>query len=107
MSATKEHNHDAIEAGMREGVNLLHEFFNHKSDACPLEAEAQEKLEKEFQEWINNREIKELTFDEATEVVMEYLADNHHPHCMVEIHSNRAIIWELQESHVTDKYIKG
>ena len=35
-------------------MNLLHEFFNHRSDACPLEALQQEKLEKEFQEWFDN-----------------------------------------------------
>lgn len=36
-------------------MNLLHEFFNHKSDACPLEATAQEQLENKFQEWVEQR----------------------------------------------------
>lgn len=32
--------------------DLLHEFWNRKSDACPLEASEQEKQEKEFAEWV-------------------------------------------------------
>lgn len=35
--------------------NLLHEYFNHKSDANKyLFAEQQEDLEKEFEEWVKN-----------------------------------------------------
>lgn len=42
--------------------DLLHEFWNRKSDACPLEASEQEKQEKEFAEWVkqniyNNAEM--------------------------------------------------
>jgi len=33
--------------------NLLHEFFNHSSDASPLEASEQEQLEKDFKYWIS------------------------------------------------------
>lgn len=31
---------------------LLHDFFNSESDKCPLEATQQERLEKEFSEWV-------------------------------------------------------
>ena len=31
--------------------NLLHEFFNHRSDVSPLEASQQETLEIEWEEW--------------------------------------------------------
>jgi hypothetical protein len=88
-------------------TNLLHNFFNSRSDASPLEASAQEKLEKEFQEWMDQQDTRELTFDEVVEPVMEYLSLTSNPHAMIEIHVNRAILWDLQESHVTDKYIKG
>jgi len=36
-------------------VNLLHEFWNRTSDACPLEASAQEQQEKEWSEWYESR----------------------------------------------------
>ncbi|HAS91575.1 MAG TPA: hypothetical protein DCS12_04820 [Clostridiales bacterium] len=31
--------------------NLLHEFFNHRSDASNVEAIQQEELEKDFMQW--------------------------------------------------------
>jgi len=40
------------EAVMIRGGDLLHDFFNHKSDANKfLDASQQENLEKEFGEW--------------------------------------------------------
>ncbi len=37
--------------------NLLHLFFNSKSDASPLEASQQEQLEKEFGDWLEGYQI--------------------------------------------------
>lgn len=36
----------------RDPKNLLHEFWQRSSDACPLEASEAEKQEKEFQEFV-------------------------------------------------------
>jgi hypothetical protein len=55
-------------------MNLLHEFFNHASDANEyLTASQQEKLEAEFQNWMLSKkpevkkdEVKGVTVDEAT-----------------------------------------
>lgn len=43
--------------------NLLHEFWNRSSDACPLEASEQERQEKEWEQWYESQSdarIKEL-----------------------------------------------
>lgn len=58
-------------------MNLLHEFFNTRSDAAtPLLAEDQERLEKEFQEFVENRKPtlpSKFTIDD--EVSLSLLAD--------------------------------
>ena len=35
--------------------NLLHEFWNRSSDACPLEASLQEQQELDWAKWIRSR----------------------------------------------------
>ena len=35
--------------------NLLHEFWNSSSDACPLEATEQENQERLFSEWVESK----------------------------------------------------
>lgn len=37
---------------------LLQEYFNHKSDASPLEATEQENLELDFKKWLLVKNIK-------------------------------------------------
>jgi hypothetical protein len=44
-------------------------------------------------------------FKEIVKPVMKYLAENHHPHTMIEIDSNKSILWEGQKTVVTDEYI--
>lgn len=40
-------------------MNLLHEFFNHKSDANKyLDATQQEDLEKDFEKWYKETQSK-------------------------------------------------
>lgn len=38
-----------------EASRLLNEFFNHKSDASLLEASQQERLEKDFADYLNDK----------------------------------------------------
>ena len=72
--------------------NLLHEFFNSQSDASPLEASEQERLELAFEEWMSNRKEQEIqeeivSFKDklkapeaAAGPLIKYLCDNYHPH---------------------------
>lgn len=84
--------------------NLLHEFFNSKSDANKyLEASEQEDLEKSFQEWHSSR--KE-TFESAANPLIKYLAENHHPHTCAIVESDGAILWEGLKSIRNDKHIQ-
>ncbi len=76
--------------------NLLHEFFNSKSDACPLECLAQEKMEKDFQEWF---ETKHTTFQEAVEPAIRYLFKNHHPHTKIYIDYSNAELLEGKRTY--------
>jgi hypothetical protein len=46
------------------------------------------------------------TFEEAVEVVMAYLAENHHPHTKVIIDSDSAELVEGLATHRTEKFIK-
>lgn len=57
--------------------DLLHEFWNRESDACPLEASEQEKQEKEFTEW-----VQDINFDlkDAARPLLKHLCENYHPH---------------------------
>jgi hypothetical protein len=43
---------DEVDNLIYDSKNLLHYFFNHKSDACILEASEQEMMEKDFCEFI-------------------------------------------------------
>ncbi len=45
------------------------------------------------------------SFEEATEVVMKYLAENHHPHTMIIINSTSAQLFEGVKVHNTEKYL--
>ncbi|MBC7523954.1 MAG: hypothetical protein H7239_05900 [Flavobacterium sp.] len=82
--------------------NLLQEFFNSKSDSCPLECLAQEKMEKDFQEWF---EKKDTTFKEAVEPLMLYLGKEHHPHVTCIVRNNIAELVEGFENHLTDEFL--
>lgn len=105
MSATKEKLSEKIELGMRG--NLINDFFNYaygkfNSELNTLEATEQEKLEKHFQEWYDNRN---LSFEESARPLMKYLGHNHHPHTSVYITNNRAELLEGLEAFGTEDYI--
>jgi hypothetical protein len=85
--------------------DLLHDFWQQTSDACPLECGEAEEQEKKFSEFIENK-LKVMTFEDASSYMMKYLSENHHPHVMAEIESNRAVLWEGQKSHLDDSFIQ-
>lgn len=76
--------------------NLLHEFFNSKSNALNLEATQQENIEKNFEEWYNEK-MKEFEF--AVEPAIRYLLKNRHPHCSIIIHYDSAELVEGLQCH--------
>jgi len=55
-----------------------------------------DKLEKYF---------KPKTFEEACEPLMKWLSENQHPHTMAEVESNRAVLWEGKQTHLTEEFI--
>lgn len=83
--------------------NLLHEFFNSRSDVSPLEASEQEKLEKEFDEWLSHRTE---SFDSVTRPVIKYLAENYSPHTAIIIENDRATLYEGRAGFTTDDYLE-
>jgi hypothetical protein len=83
-------------------TNLLNEFLNHKSDASNLKASQQEELQKNFQEWLENRKP---SFEEAARPLMEYLGYNHHPHTSAYIRNDFAELLEGQQTFGTNDYI--
>ena len=48
---------------------------------------------------------KPKTFEQASEPMMKFLAENHHPHTMAQIESNRAILWEGLNTHHNDEFL--
>ncbi len=76
--------------------NLLHDFFNSKSDASPLEATQQEQLEKDFQEWHLNEGTKD--FETSAMPLIKHLAEEHHPHHVAIVTSTRAELHEGKQS---------
>lgn len=83
--------------------NLLHEFFNSTSDACPLECTQQEELELAFSQWVKTNKMKD--FESVVKPAMQYLADNHHPHKSIHLNSTTAELLEGQQVFKTDDFL--
>jgi len=49
--------------------------------------------------------LKPTTFEEACEPLMKWLSENQHPHTMAEVESNRAVLWEGKQTHLTEEFI--
>ena len=49
--------------------------------------------------------MKEEEFKQAVEVVMKYLAENHHPHTIITIDSTSAQVYEGVMVHNTEKFL--
>jgi hypothetical protein len=77
---------------------LLDEPFMNPSNAGSCMT-----FEQLFEGFLKANEPK--TFEQAAEPMMKYLAENHHPHTMAEIESNKAILWEGQQSYHNDDFL--
>lgn len=58
-------------------MSILSDFFQSRSDASHLEASEQEQLEKDFQEW-EDEKSKDLEW--CARPLVRYLTENRHPH---------------------------
>lgn len=76
------------------------------NDLSVLEQHLEMKAKELYPESKFAKEYKGDTFESASEVMMKYLCDNHHPHTKVDIQHNMAQLWEGQKVHHTDKYLK-
>lgn len=84
-------------------INVLSEFFNSKSDANKhLEASEQEALEKDFQEWFDNK-CKDASF--AAQFLIRYLAEEKHPHAIAMVFPDAFSIYEGIESKQDESFI--
>lgn len=54
-------------------------------------------------ELIDNEKPK--TFEEACEPLMKWMSENQNPHTMAEVESNRAVLWEGKQTHLTEEFI--
>lgn len=43
-------------------------------------------------------DIYKKSFEESVEFVIKYIAENHHPHTMIQINSTQAILWAIQKN---------
>lgn len=50
-------------------------------------------------------DILKLPFEEISEIIIKWVAENKHPHTMVEITNDKAILWEGKKSHLNKNYI--
>ena len=89
---------------IEEVKNLLYEFWQRSSDACPLEAGEAEQQESSFADFVEEK-IKAMTFSDASTYMMKYLSEKHHPHMMAEIESNKAILWEGDRTYHDNSYL--
>jgi len=97
MSATKEINHEKIEKDLRKQTleQFSEELIEHVLEGTSTSNVMQ--LIRTYHEPKN--------FEEAVEPLMKFLSENHHPHTMVEVESNKAVLWEGLQTHLTDKFI--
>lgn len=87
--------------------NLLREFWQRSSDACPLEVSEAEEQELAFEQWIKDKVERQPDFEQATRPLIKWLNENHHPHMTIIVHSNGAELLEGQKTtgEITD-YIR-
>jgi len=83
-------------------INLLNEYFNSISDASNLEALEQEKLEKDFEEWL---EEKSKDFDFVSRIMIKHMAENYHPHNYCLVDATHCEVLESQKALKTNAYL--
>ena len=83
-------------------MNILNDFFNSKSDASKLEASEQEKLEKEFKQWFDEK-MKDFEF--ASRFLMCHLGNPelYHPHFTAIVTNTRS---EILQGYKATAYIE-
>lgn len=54
---------------------------------------------------LGSTDVEKTTFEESVEPLIKYLAENHHPHTMAVVESNRAQIWEGVKVVENYKYV--
>ena len=50
-------------------------------------------------------DIFKLPFENISEIIIKWMAENQHPHTMAEIDSTRAILWEGKQAHNNDGFL--
>ena len=84
-------------------MNILHEFFNSKSDTNQfLEASEQEQLENDFEEWYD-QQCKDFSF--VALPLIKHIVENHHPHVKCLVDSEAAELLEGHKVLKTHEYI--
>lgn len=48
---------------------------------------------------------EKLTFEQASAPMMKYMAENHHPHTIAHVESNKSVLWEGVKTHLTDEFL--
>lgn len=84
--------------------DLLSEFWQTSSDACPLEVSEAEKQEVAFKAFVAKK-MEAMTFEEASSFVMMHMAVYCHPHSTSIITSNSAELFESIKVFKDDKYL--
>ena len=78
-------------------INVLADYFQSSSDACPLEVGAAEELEQAFQAWFDEQ-MQDFEF--AARFMMCHLGnpEKYHPHCTAIITVATAEVMEGKRS---------
>jgi len=51
------------------------------------------------------KEKQKQTFEEVSEIMIKWMAENQHPHTMAEIDSIKAVLWEGKQTHNNTSFI--
>ena len=92
-----------IENMKEDLLELISEKYKNKScDNC-----ARTECKKDSTHKYCYEELKEWQpdFKTVTDIAIKYIAENHHPHTMIEIDSTKAILWEGKETNINESYI--
>lgn len=50
-------------------------------------------------------DIFNMPFENISEIMIKWIAENHHPHTMVALNSTQAVIWESVRGHGNNDYL--
>ena len=83
---------------------LLNEFWQRRSDACPLECTEAENEEFEFSKFVEDK-IKNSTFEDSSSFLMKHIAENYHPHMKAIVQSDSSELVEGKKVCLDDSFI--